>query len=59
MTESSDSNFYSILLRAAEVSQQEWLAEEYTDGRINEKQFLERLLVEMSEIPRNRERIGK
>ena len=39
-------NYYSIMLLANAISRHEWLAEEYVSGRINEKQFLETLLIE-------------
>jgi hypothetical protein len=44
-------NYYSLMLLAATNSRQEWLAEEYASGRINEKQFLETLLIEANSSP--------
>ena len=46
--ETADRDCYSIMLLAATVSRQEWLAEEYLGGRINEKEFLRTLLIETS-----------
>jgi len=36
---------YSKILHDIRILRQEWLVEEYRSGRINEKQFLEALLI--------------
>ena len=43
-----ESACYSLTLLAVAVSGHEWLAEEYASGRINEKQFLEALMIEVA-----------
>jgi hypothetical protein len=44
----SDNGYYSISLLAFIIKRQKWLAEEYENGRITEKQFLEALVIETS-----------
>ena len=46
-------DFYSMMLRAVAVSRGKWLAEEHLSGRINEKQFLEALLIQPSGKPQS------
>jgi hypothetical protein len=41
-----DDGYYSILLLVLVMKQQVWLAEEYQEGTIIEKQFLEALVIE-------------
>ena len=48
--EAADRDDYYIMLLDATVSRQEWLAEEYSRGRINEKEFLRALLIETSTL---------
>ena len=40
---------YSVILLGAEIARQEWLGEEYVSGRIDEKRFLESLLIQTSD----------
>jgi hypothetical protein len=44
--EATARDWYSVLLHDFAVSRQKWLIDEYLDGRINEKQFLEALLLQ-------------
>jgi hypothetical protein len=55
LSQASDRDRYSIMLLADRVSRQEWLAKEYLDGRINEKEFLRALLIETSTLVAKRE----
>jgi len=48
--ETTAADYYSTALRDFAVSRREWLIKEYLDGRINEKQFLEAVLIQAPSI---------